>query len=73
MTTDELITKIQDKRNKQADIMVDYAQAIFLYLKRDQPFEWHAINYAIIKRWSRSGLKRIKRAAWKQLETKWIS
>ena len=64
MTTQELIVAIQNKNNKQSDIMVDYAQAIFLHLKRDQPFDWPAINSAIIERWSRSGLKRIKRGAW---------
>jgi hypothetical protein len=64
MTTEELISKIQDKHNKQKDIIADYAVAISLYIDKRNAFDWTAINNAIIDRWSRSALQRIKKAAW---------
>lgn len=53
-----ILDLIADKRNKQADIARRYATEI----KGNRPAdEYGEINRAIVERWSRSGLKRIKR------------
>lgn len=71
MTTSELITEIQNKSNKQADIIRLYAEAIHYHLDSDFCYDWHTINAAIMERWSKSGLKRIKREAWKRYENRY--
>jgi len=42
----------------------DIAQTYALALKSSDTTDWAKVNAAIIKRWSRSGLKRIKHLAW---------
>ena len=54
----------------QADIAMSYALAIrSAAAKADEP-DWFVINRAIIERWSKTVLERIKRAAWKLAEGK---
>lgn len=40
------------------------AQTYALALRSQEPTDWKAANEAIIKRWSVSGLERIKKMAW---------
>ncbi len=40
------------------------AQTYALALRSSWPTDWKRVNEAIIKRWSKSGLKRIKEMAW---------
>jgi hypothetical protein len=48
----------------QKDIALTYAMALrSATAKADIP-DWETINRAIIKRWSMSGLERIKKRAW---------
>lgn len=68
MTTVELISKIQNGHNRQKDIAEAYAIAIYRWLTYDEKFDWVAINTAIANRWSRSAIKRIKKAAWKKYD-----
>lgn len=47
-----------------ADASAMYADALRTY--GPDGVEWSIVNRAIIKRWSKSALERIKRAAWKE-------
>lgn len=59
-----LLAEIADKRMKQPDVAITYALAI-----KDGSFDdWETVNKAIIERWSRSGLEKIKKMAWKKLQ-----
>lgn len=58
--------EINDGR-KQADIVTTYAWAI-LNEERGETVDWRRMNDAIVKRWSMSGLNRIKTLAWKKVE-----
>ena len=61
-----MLQEIADKQCKQITIARTYA----LYLRHGQPdTDWGEVNRAIIARWSRSGLNRIKRMAWRAIET----
>ncbi len=63
---DAFIESIGDKRWHQADVAQVYR---FLLLGVDEAtFPWGRINRAIKERWSLSGLKRVKRIAWRGLE-----
>lgn len=64
-TQQRLIRKIKDKRYKQKDIAKEYIIATRLYID-GLDLNWPVINRAIIDRWSRSGLERVKEMAWKQ-------
>lgn len=46
---------------RQSNVAMIYANAI------GDDVEWEVINYVIILRWSRYGLDRVKRMAWKSL------
>ncbi len=59
--TSTLIDEIRDKAFRQKDIALTYAMALRSSEKKD----WRKINRAIIERWSRAGLERIKKMAWK--------
>lgn len=63
--TEKLIKQIKDKQWYQKHIILEYA--CLLSFGQHWKFDWTAINNAIIDRWSRSGLERIKAAAWKLL------
>jgi len=55
-----LLEEIANPAMKQADIILTYALA----LNTPEPTDWRKVNEAIIQRWSISGLRRIKDAAW---------
>lgn len=59
--TKTILSEIAMPKLKQSDIAKTYALAI----KSDEKIDWSAINQAIITRWSRSGLNRVKQMAWR--------
>lgn len=59
--TSTIIHEVSVLKLKQADIAKTYALAI----KSHEQIDWPKINAAIVERWSRSGLDRIKTMAWK--------
>lgn len=60
LCTDTMLDEIADKGSVQKDI----AQTYHLALRSSEETNWSEVNRAIIKRWSRSGLERIKEMAW---------
>lgn len=58
--TNTILSEIAMPKLKQSDIAKTYALAIV----SDEKIDWSAINQAIITRWSRSGLNRVKQMAW---------
>ena len=58
--TNVLLREIADKRFKQRIV----AKTCALALRSSYPTDWPVVNDAIIKRWSMSGLERIKAMAW---------
>jgi hypothetical protein len=60
-TTGILLDAISYERNTQADVAQTYAWAI-----QRGDADWRVVNEAIIERWSKSGLSRIKRMAWER-------
>lgn len=58
--TNMLLDEISNKKFKQKDISQTYA----LSLRSSFPTNWKKVNQAIINRWSKSGLDRIKKMAW---------
>lgn len=61
LCTKTLLTEIQDRRMYQKDVALTYAMAI----ESNDDTDWRTVNEAIIKRWSMSGLERVKKMAWK--------
>lgn len=59
--TSTILREIATPQLKQADVAKTYALAI----KSSEKIDWSAINQAIITRWSRSGLNRVKKMAWR--------
>lgn len=64
--TSVLLAEIEDRAFKQADIAQTYALA----MNSSGPTDWAKVNAAIISRWSRSGLVRVKNMAHKIFETR---
>lgn len=62
--TQVLLQEVQDEKFDQASVAMTYAMAI----RSSHETNWKAVNEAIISRWSRSGLERIKRMAWRIIE-----
>ncbi len=62
--TDALLQVIASPKAKQSSIAAVYKLALF-----DDGTDWSRVNAAIINRYSRSGLDRIKRMAWQGVET----
>ena len=58
--TQTLLNEIADKGFKQNSIAMTYALA----LRSSETIDWAKVNKAIVKRWSISGLNRIKKLAW---------
>ena len=58
--TNILLDEISNNKLKQRDIAQTYA----LSLRSSFPTNWGKVNQAIIGRWSKSGLDRIKKMAW---------
>jgi hypothetical protein len=62
--TETLLEEINVLKLTQEDVAITYALAL-----RDRDnVDWPRVNAAIVERWSLSGLKRIKRVAWKKAE-----
>ena len=59
-----ILKEIQDKTLHQINISLTYRSAIGAHQMAN--IDWKKINKAIIKRWSKSGLLRVKKMAWKQ-------
>lgn len=55
-----ILNEIEDKSFKQVDVAKTYS----LIMMSDVDVDWVTINRAIIRRWSVSGLERIKQLAW---------
>ena len=58
--TNVLLDEIADKKAHQRDVAKTYRLALMSSEKTD----WKIVNQAILRRWSLSGLKRIKKLAW---------
>jgi len=69
VTTSWLLDQIAEKHLRQPDIAACYAEGI----KVRQEIDWSAVNAAILDRWSKSGLERVKIMAWNLLEKGAIS
>ena len=63
--TEEMIMFIQCPANHQKDVANEYAKLLIAF-----DIEIALINRAIIERWSRSGLIKVKTMAWKIAERK---
>ena len=59
LSTDGIVSFVEDKANYQKHIASLYKVAIFY-----GGVDFAEINTAIVERWSRSGLLRVKRMAW---------
>jgi len=57
-----ILREIADKKFKQRDIAQTYALSIVS--SEHDNIDWVKVNRAIIERWSKSGLERIKKMAW---------
>lgn len=62
-----ILEEIADKRFKQKSVALTYAFCIRQDGDTDA-IDWRKINRAIIDRWSRSGLDRVKKRAWGLVE-----
>lgn len=62
--TNVLLGEIADRQFTQKSVALTYAMA----LASSNPTDWAKVNAAIIQRWSRSGLVRLKTMAWKHFE-----
>ena len=60
----QLLREIEEGHT-QKSISVTYA---FCIRDHRDAVDWHKINKAVVSRWSRSGLLRVKRMAWKLIE-----
>jgi len=60
-----ILNELSKKEIHQHDIAITYSLA--LKSEECDNLDWGKINNAIIERWSRSGLERIKKQAWKML------
>jgi hypothetical protein len=64
---DEFAISLQDQAFYQEAAAKEYSALIFASRVLGNEINWTKVNRAIIDRWSRSGLERIKSAAWKKL------
>lgn len=64
MNDRELADYILNSKPTQAEVIPYYATL----LRDGQRRRWGELNAAIISRWSLTGLKRIKREAWRTLQ-----
>ena len=67
--TDVLLREVKEKVCTQKSLALTYALAI----QSSESKDWRTINDAIITRWSRGGLERIKKMAWALIETKTVA
>lgn len=66
MSDRDLASYILNFKPTQAEVIPYYAT--LLRVGHAQDVRWGELNAAIISRWSLSGLKRIKREAWRTLQ-----
>lgn len=59
--TQTILDELKHPEIKQRSVALTYALAIRSHGETD----WEKVNQAIITRWSRAGLERIKKMAWK--------
>lgn len=59
----KILAQIEDKKQYQKDIAQTYARIIVFSKFMDVKI----VNRAIVKRWSKSGLNRVKQMAWDML------
>jgi hypothetical protein len=64
--TKDFLNKLQDKKFFQREAIFEYS--CLLAVGQRDLFNWTKINNAIIDKWSKSGLIKIKRAAWKEIQ-----
>jgi hypothetical protein len=64
--TEDFLNKLQGKKFFQKQAIFEYSY--LLTIGQHHLFDWTKINNAIIDKWSKSGLVKIKRAAWKKIE-----
>lgn len=68
--TQVLVREVAMKEMTQKDVALTYAMALKSSARGADNPDWEKINDAIIARWSRSGLERIKKRAWDICEGK---
>jgi len=62
--TETLLKEIANRWTTQPQLALTYALALKAATKGKERIDWKKINEAIIKKWSLSGLKRVKELAW---------
>jgi len=62
--TKVLLSEVANPKITQTSLATTYALALCSSEKTD----WAKVNEAIVARWSRSGLERVKKKAWKRME-----
>ena len=63
-----MLNEIAQPDTKQKSLALTYAMSIAS--SEAMSIDWKKVNNAIISRWSRSGLERIKKQAWRLIEQK---
>jgi hypothetical protein len=63
--TNTLLAELAMEECKQRHIAETYALAI----ASSEDVDWKTVNKAIADRWSRSGLERVKKMAWKKIDS----
>ncbi len=61
-----ILSEIADPEFVRRGIALTYAMSI----TSSEEVDWHVVNHAIVRRWSRSGLVWIKQRAWKLIAAK---
>ena len=61
--TGQLLGEIADTRITQRSVALTYRLAMIAE-QHGETVDWPKINRAIMNRWSRSGLERVKKMAW---------
>jgi hypothetical protein len=59
-----ILEEIADSRLKQSDIALTYRYLLESDRDKRESIDWGMVNQAILKRWSKSGLKHVKELAW---------
>lgn len=59
-----ILNEIAQKECTQRQIAQTYAMSIRSEQENGEAIDWKVVNSAIMERWSRSGLERIKNMAW---------
>ena len=70
LVQDRILEQIADKKRTRNDIAETYVDILAIPFFLGDTIKKVQINRAIIKRWSRSGLRYILGQAWKQFELK---